>query len=89
MNRDPAASYQKGDSQTLTMTMLLRFLGCSSLVLRIFDVGAEIFSVIKDFQCKNGCQNALEVLTDCAQLFAQLLPDEKLFKPKRKKRNLY
>ena len=50
MNRGPATCFQKGDSQTLTM--FLRFLGCSSFFLRIFDVDAIISPLSKILNAK-------------------------------------
>jgi hypothetical protein len=50
MNRDPAISFQEGDFQTLTM--FLRFLGCSFFFLRIFHVEVIFFSLSKILNAK-------------------------------------
>jgi hypothetical protein len=50
MNRGPETSFQEGDSQTLTM--FLRFLGCSSFFLRLFDVQAIFFPLSRILNAK-------------------------------------
>jgi hypothetical protein len=58
--------FPKGDSRLFLVFFPLPPSSC------IFDIEAIYFSLIKDSQCINPCQNSLEALSDRALHFAQI-----------------